>query len=412
MVINKAYYFRFIYLLHKLILYYLAEYSGIKMIYFNNTATSYPKPQEVNDAIIKYLNTPPCQSARSGLEHEDDDYIHNCRVNLAKIFNADDPLNIVFTSGSTEALNLAIKGIGLEGGHVVSTSIEHNSVIRPLMTMKEKGEIELDFVECDKTGYVSPETIKRAVKKNTKAIVVNHCSNVTGSILDLEAISKIAHENNAVIIVDASQSAGLVPIDVKNWDIDYLAFTGHKNLFGLPGTGGLYMKEAFSLEPLKTGGTGVKSEVLVQPKEMTMYYEAGTPNLPGIVSLAAGTEFVLKHGIEKIAAHKADMVRMMINALKDEPSIDIYTAEEHNSMSNFAFNINGLVPEEVNYLLESSYDIHVRSGLHCAPLLLEAVGVYPWGTVRASASYFTTKEEVQAFIDAVRDIIKTFIKKK
>ncbi len=381
------------------------------MIYFNNTATSFPKPPEVLEALNKYLALPPVHASRSGMEGEIEDVDLACRINLAKIFNAEEPNNIVFTSGSTEALNLVIKGLNLKGSHVVSTMIEHNSVIRPLKIMQEAGEIELDFVECDENAYVTPENIEAAFKSNTKAVVVNHCSNVLGTVLDLEAIAKIAHKHGAVIIVDASQSAGALPIDVKNWDIDYLAFTGHKSLFGLPGTGGLYMKEALSLEPLKTGGTGVKSEVLVQPKEMTMYYEAGTPNTPGIVSLMAGTKFILDTGIDKIKTKKAELVKRMIRELSDIPEITIYNDADHSSWSNFAFNIEGMVPEEVNYALESSYDIHVRSGLHCAPLLLEPVGVHPWGTVRASPSYFTSDDEVTEFIDAVKEIIEFFVRK-
>lgn len=381
------------------------------MIYFNNTATSYPKPKEVTEAVIAYMSSIPVHSARTGLEMEADDYEYSCRMNLAKILNVSNPLNIVFTSGSTEALNLAIKGLDLRGAHVVSTRIEHNSVIRPLKTLERNGIIELDFVPCDKYAYVKPEDIEKAIKKNTKLVVVNHCSNVTGTVLDLKSIAEIAHSHGCRLLVDASQSAGMVPIDISGWDIDFLAFTGHKSLFGLPGTGGLYMKNELELEPLKTGGTGVKSEVLYQPKEMTMYYEAGTPNCPGIVSLNAGTKFILDTGIEKIHEHKSRLVKKIIAELENEPEITIYNDPEHSSYSNFCFNIAKMAPEEVNYAFESIYDIHVRSGLHCAPLLLEALGVHPWGTVRASPSYFSTEEDADAFIDAVRQIIKTFVRR-
>ncbi len=381
------------------------------MIYLNNTASSYPKPKEVIDAVIKIMNSAPCHGSRSGLEIEEGDLVYECRAALAKIFNAPDPINIVHTSGSTEALNLAINGIGIDGTHVVSTKIEHNSVIRPLMTLKEEGKIDVDFVDCDETGWVDPVDIEKAVRSDTKLIVVNHCSNVTGTVLNLKEIAGIAHKYNAVFLVDASQSVGAIPIDVQDMGIDYLAFTGHKNLYGLPGTGGLYMKEPLSLKPLKVGGTGVKSDVLVQPKEMAMYYEAGTPNLPGIASLKAGAEFVLGIGVDNFRRHKATLVRRMIDNLKDTPKIKIHTVEEHNSMSNFCFNIEGMVPEEVNYILESSYDIHVRSGLHCAPLLLEAVGVHPWGTVRASPSWFTSEADVDKFINAVKEIVEIFANK-
>ena len=380
------------------------------MIYLNNAATSFPKPESVNEAVRECLTQPPCHSSRTGIESDSDDVDFACRHNLAKIFNADDPLKIVFTSGSTEALNLAVKGLGIEGSHVVSTQIEHNSVIRPLKTMEEKGEIELDFVKCDERAYVRPSDIENAIRENTSTVVVNHCSNVTGTVLDLEEISKIAHAHGCKIIVDASQSAGVIPIDVEKWEIDYLAFTGHKSLYGLQGIGGLYMRKTFELEPLKTGGTGVKSEVLTQPREMTMYYEAGTANTSGIVSLKAGTDFVLETGIENIQAHKKKIYDTIYYELAGLPEISVYNHPEHTAYSHFTFNIKNMVPEEVNYALESSYDIHVRSGLHCAPLLLESLGVDPWGTVRASASYFTTEDEVGAFIDAIKDIIKTFVR--
>lgn len=382
------------------------------MIYLNNTATSYPKPREVIEAVNEFLSHPPVHSSRTGLESSEEDVDYACRANLARLFNADEPLNIVFTSGSTEALNLAIKGLDLKGGHVVSTAIEHNSVIRPLKTLERDRIIDLDFVKCDEYAYVRPEWIEEAMKPNTKAVVVNHCSNVTGTVLDLKEISRIAHKHDAVFIADVSQSAGMLPVDVKECDIDYLAFTGHKSLFGFPGTGGLYMKEPMVLEPLKTGGTGVKSEVLVQPREMTMYYEAGTPNTPGIVSLNAGVKYVLKKGIDEISRYKKTLVDRMMHELKDLPEITTYCHPEHSSHSNFCFNISGMTPEEVNYALESSYDIHVRSGLHCAPLLLEYIGVHPWGTVRASPSYFTTDEEVDKLIDAVKDITKIFVRKQ
>ena len=381
------------------------------MIYFNNTATSYPKPKEVNDAVIEYLNHPPVHSSRTGLERSEEDVDYACRANLARLFNADEPFNFVFASGSTEALNLVIKGLDLKGGHVVSTAIEHNSVIRPLKTLERDGVITVDFVKCDAYAYVKPEWIDAAFKPNTKAVIVNHCSNVTGTILDLKAISDVAHSHNAVLVVDASQSAGMIPIDIKNWNIDYLAFTGHKSLFGMPGTGGLYMQRPFALEPLKTGGTGVKSEVLLQPKEMTMYYEAGTPNTLGIVSLNAGVKFVLKEGIEKILRHKRALIDHLLAALQPLPEITTYCHPEHSSHSNFCFNIHGMTPEEVNYALESMFDIHVRSGLHCAPLLLENIGVHPWGTVRASPSYFSTLEDADQFVAAVKEIIRTFVRR-
>lgn len=374
------------------------------MIYLNNAATSFPKPKQVIESVNKYLNTAPVHSARAGFEREEEDADYACRQLIANLFNVDDPWRIFFTSGSTESLNLAIKGSSLEGGHVVTTFIEHNSVIRPLKHLEREGKIELTFVECDSTGYVSPEDIEKAIRRNTKAIVVNHSSNVTGTILDIKEIARIAHEHNCLIIVDASQSSGALPIDVKDMDIDMLAFTGHKSLFGLQGVGGLYIREGLKPLPLKVGGTGVLSEVLYQPEAVPLYYEAGTPNMPGIISLKAGIEFIEATGMKNIKDHKTGLVKKIISELQDNPKIHIYTKGEHNSYANFCFNIENIVPEEVGYILESSYNIEVRTGLHCAPLLLKPLGVEPWGTVRASPSYFTEEHEVDKFIQAVIEI--------
>jgi cysteine desulfurase / selenocysteine lyase len=382
------------------------------MIYLNNTATSFPKPQEVIDAVFGCINNPPCNNSRSGLEKEPDDVLYSTRIKLAELFNAPDPSHIIFTSGSTESLNLAICGFLNDGDHVVTTGIEHNSVLRPLKTMEIQGKIEVTYVDCDSKSYVSPENIEKAIKPNTRLVVVNHSSNVTGTILDVKTIAEIAHKHGAMIVVDASQTAGALPIDVQSWNIDLLAFTGHKSLFGLMGIGGLYINGDIPLRPLKVGGTGVLSEVLTQPEGFPIYYEAGTPNLPGIMSLAAGVDFINKTGMQNIKNRKSQIVKYWLAELESIPGIHTYYDPEHNSFSNFCFNIDNFVPEEVGYILESSYEIHVRSGLHCAPLLLEPLGVHPWGTVRASPSYFTTDEEAKAFVDAVKEIAEMASKKK
>ncbi len=378
------------------------------MIYLNNAATSWPKPPQVLKAVNNYLSNPPSHSARVGLEKEDNDPAQSCRVKLGKLFNVKDTDRFVFTSGSTESLNLAIKGLDLNGGNVVSTAIEHNSVIRPLKHLELEGKITVKFVSCDKWGYVTSEAIEEAINEETKAVIVNHSSNVTGAILDIKKITEIAHKHDIPIIVDASQSSGAIKIDITNWDIDFLAFTGHKSLFGIQGIGGLYIGDRIKLKPFKVGGTGIKSEVLVQPEGMPIHYEAGTPNVPGIVSLNAGIGFIFETGLENIHKRKSDLVKTMIDRLKIYPEITIYTSEENNNLSNFCFNIKNMVPEEVGYFLDSSYNIVVRTGIHCAPLLLEHLGVHPWGTVRASPSYFTTDEDLETFIKAIEEAVKTF----
>lgn len=380
------------------------------MIYLNNAATTYPKPQATIDAVNACISEPPISSSRSGSGEEGVDTIMETRMLLAQLFNAPNPNNIIFTSGSTESLNIAIKGCGLKGGHVVATQIEHNSVIRPLNELKNKGEIELDFAECDGTGFVHPESIEKLIKPETKAVVLNFVSNVTGTIQDVKAIAKVAHDHGCLFILDASQGAGTVPLDVLDADIDLMAFTGHKNLYGIQGIGGLYVKEGIKPEPLKTGGTGIKSMSLVQPKELPYYLESGTPNKPGIASLNAGVKWVLEQGVDKIHARKQELMKRIIDELDAIPEVKSYKSETRNSYSVYTFNVGKMAPEEVNYILESSYDIYIRAGIHCAPLTLRPLGIDAWGTVRCSPSYFTTDEEVVRFIEAIKDIVNTFVK--
>ena len=382
------------------------------MIYLNNSATSFPKPQIVIDTVNKLLSNPVSHSARTGQDHEKDDKIYLTRKSLAKLFNVADPLNIIFTSGSTEALNLVIKGLELKNKHVVATAVEHNSVIRPLKTLEKEGVISVDFVPCDENAYVEPAQIKEAVRDNTKLIVVNHTSNVNGTIIDLQSISKIAHDAGAYLLVDASQSAGAVPIDFDTWNIDFLAFTAHKSLYGIQGTGGLIIKKDIDIRPLKVGGTGILSELLYQPTGRPTYYEAGTPNTPGIVALGAGVNWILETGLDKIREHKKKLFEKTYMALAQIEGVQLYNNAENIAYSSITFTIDGMTPAETGYMLGSSFDILVRSGLHCAPLLLAPLGVDPLGTVRASHSYFTTEQEMDSLVNAIKQITEIIHKKK
>ena len=376
-------------------------------IYLNNAATSYPKPERVIDAVTACISSVPFNSLRAGYEMAEGDVVYSCREKLSKLFNADNPRNIFFTSGSTESLNLALNGLDLEG-HVITTAIEHNSVYRPLKRLESRGAVELTVVDCDMKGFVEPESIRSAVTSNTRAIVVNHCSNVIGAILDLRAISGIAHESGALLIVDASQSAGALAIDVTDLNIDILAFTGHKSLYGLPGIGGVYVRDGIALEPLKVGGTGVKSDLLYQPEERPLYYESGTQNIPGIASLDAGLSFVLEEGIDKIRKRKKMLFGEMLGYLRGKRGIILYGSGDLEGREAIAsFNIDGCSPQEIGYILENSFDIIVRSGLHCAPLIHQSLGSYPLGSIRVSPSYFTEIDEVEIFMDAINQICRS-----
>ncbi len=376
-------------------------------IYLNNAATSYPKPERVINAVIACIASLPFHSLRAGYDMTEGDVVSSCREKLARLFNVDNPSNIFFTSGSTESLNLALNGLDLEG-HVITTAIEHNSVYRPLKRLESRGSIALTIVDCDINGYVEPESIRSAVRSDTRAVVVNHCSNVIGTILDLRAISGIAHESGALLVVDASQSAGAIAIDVMDLNIDILAFTGHKSLYGLPGIGGIYVRDGIDLEPLKVGGTGVKSDLLYQPEERPLYYESGTQNISGIVSLDAGLSFILEEGIEKISKRKEMLFGEMLRYLKDKPGIILYGRRDIEGREAIvSFNIDGCSPQEIGYILENSFDIIVRSGLHCAPVIHQGLGSYPLGSIRVSPSYFTGIEEVEIFMDAMNQICRS-----
>ena len=374
------------------------------MIYLNNAATSFPKPREVNEAVVSHLAAEPFHAGRAGFEQQAEDMVWACRQGLADLFGVEDPAHIVLTSGATESLNLALFGSDLRG-HVVTTATEHNSVLRPLNRLKEQRGVELTVVACDDNGRVPPSAIEQAIRPDTCALVVNHSSNVTGTVQDLEAFGQVAQRHNALFVVDASQSAGVVPIDVGSCHIDLLAFAGHKSLWGIPGIGGLYVREALSLEPLMVGGTGVRSDLPDQPRDMPMYYEAGTQNMPGIAALHAGVNFVLQHGVGEMGRRRREHVECLVPELERIPGVGIHARDaalEYGGM--LSFNIEGISPEDVGYMLESCFGIMVRTGLHCAPLIHKALGSFPHGSVRVSPSYFTTDEDIDQFVDAVQAV--------
>ncbi|MFH0733283.1 MAG: aminotransferase class V-fold PLP-dependent enzyme [bacterium] len=374
-------------------------------IYLNNSATSFPKPQEVINAVKRNLEELPFHHARTGFGHECADVFMECRKLLASLFNVQNPSRIVFSSGSTASLNLAIMGLDLKDKHVVTTAIEHNSVLRPLKTLERDGIIKLSIADCDQTGYVSAENIKNCINKDTTAVIVNHCSNVTGAVNCLEEIGEITKAKNITFIVDASQSAGIIPIDVESMKIDILAFTGHKSLYGIQGIGGAYIRETVALKPLIVGGTGVRSDYLFQPEIVPMYFEAGTQNTPGIVSLYEGVKYVLEKSTAKIHQHVVTCCNRMKEELCNNTQLILYPANNKCIDSTiFSFNIIGMEPNDIGYIMENSFGIIVRAGLHCAPLIHKQLGTFPDGSVRVSPSSFTTDKEIDSFLFAIREI--------
>ena len=371
------------------------------MIYFDNASTTHPKPEvvyEEMDSWLRNVNVNPNRGAY-GSAILATDKVFGTRRKLAKLFNISDPLRIVFTANGTEALNLALKGILKAGDHIITTSMEHNSMIRPIMKLAEVG-IEYTIVSGDESGFVSADKIQDAIRPNTKLIAMIHVSNVTGTIQPIAEVGNIARQNDLLFLVDAAQTAGTYPIDVCKMKIDLLAAPGHKSLLGPQGTGILYVREGLFLQPLKEGGTGNQSENLQQPESMPERYESGTLNTPGIIGLGAGVGFILDVGVEQILHHKQQLVDYFIAELDCLP-VKIYGKPQVGVVS---LQMENLAAADLSYLLDEAFAIATRSGLHCAPLAHQTLKTKESGTVRFSFGYFNTIEELDVGLDALKKI--------
>lgn len=376
------------------------------MIYLDNAATTFPKPQEVYDAINDCMVNYCANPGRSGHEMamQAGRAIFDARESVANFFNIKTMEEVVFTFNATDSLNLAIKGLLKKGDHVITTSIEHNSVIRPIKEIENDG-IENTIVDCDSEGILDPENIKKAIKPNTKLIVTTHASNVSGTLVDIEAVGKIAKEMGILYLVDASQTAGVYPIDVQAMNIDMLAMPGHKCLLGPQGTGVLYVNEKIKLKTLKEGGTGSKSEDLYQPDLYPDKYESGTHNTPGIVGIGAGIGFIEKTGIENIKKHEEQMCQYLIDGFKNIDGVKIYgPLDAKKRAAVVSINVDGMDSGEVTFILDRDYKIATRSGIHCAPVTHKTLGTLQTGAVRFSIGYFNTKEELDIAIEAIKNI--------
>ncbi len=376
------------------------------MIYLDNAATTYPKPEVVYEAMLNQMRHSGANPGRSGhkMAIEAGRVIFNTRELLAKLFNINNPMQIIFTSNATESLNLAIKGILKAGDHVITTSMEHNSVLRPIKSL-EKINIENTIIQCDEVGFIDSEQIRREIKSNTKLIVMTHASNVTGTLMPIEAVGKIAKEAGIYFLVDAAQTAGVYEIDVKKHNIDLLAIPGHKGLLGPQGVGVLYIRDDLDVMHFKEGGTGSKSEELVQPEMLPDRYESGTPNTPGITGLAKGIEFIDNIGLEKIRKHEEELTQYFIDELKKIDKVTIYgPMDSKKQAAVISINIGEEDSSEIAYILDKVFNIAVRPGLHCAPYAHKTIGSFEQGTVRFSIGYFNTKEDIDASIDAINNI--------
>ena len=379
------------------------------MIYFDNAATSWPKPPAVAEAVLHYIQDVGANPGRSGhqLSVEAGRILYETRDALAQLFNVADPLHIVFAANATEAINLVLIGYLRPGDHVVTTSMEHNAVMRPLRYLQATG-VELTVVPCSPQGVLNPGDIAQAIRSNTVLLAVNHASNVIGTVLPVADVGEVAQQHDLLLLVDAAQTAGAYPIDMQKSKIDLLAFTGHKGLLGAQGTGGLCIGERVDLgrlQPLKRGGTGSRSEFEEQPDFLPDRYESGTANAMGLAGLGAGVRFVLGTGMDRIRTHEEQLTARLLAGLQSIPGVQIYgTGQAERQTATVSFNVAGIEPSDVALQLDEQYTIMCRPGLHCAPSAHRTIGTFPRGTVRFGLSYLNTAEQVELAVQAVGKI--------
>lgn len=378
------------------------------MIYLDNAATSWPKPENVRLSVNELLESgvgTPGRGTHSAAKNAVSGVLR-VRKEFAKFFNLLEDFRIIFTYSATDSLNMAIKGFLNKGDHVVITHTEHNSVSRPLKAMERDGLIKLDIVPCNNEGYVDVDEFRRHITSDTKLAVINHSSNVTGAVQPVYELGEIVRNNGGYVLLDAAQTAGVIPIDMRDMPVDMVAAAGHKGLYGLQGTGILALGERiFKLRPFREGGTGFDSQSECQPVNWPEAFESGTHNVPGIVSMGEGLEFINKTGIENIILKEKQWVELLWDELSSYDNIMLYGPEpDKERTAVISFNIKGWDAEDVGIILDKNYDIHVRTGLQCSPLTHQFLDTYPSGTVRVSPGYFTTKKDIDNFCNAIRRI--------
>jgi cysteine desulfurase/selenocysteine lyase len=378
------------------------------MIYLDNAATSFPKPKQVIDAVAHYLDEIGGNPGRAAhaQAREAGRVIDRTRRSLATLLGNVKPSRLLCTPSTTVALNLAFKGLLQAGDHVVTTSMEHNSVMRPLHALQKLG-ISHSQIPCSPSGELDPADILPLIQPQTRLIALIHGSNVTGNVMPVSEVGKMARERGILLLVDAAQTVGKIPIDPQQSNIDLLAGPGHKGLLGPMGTGFLYVRPGLELEPLWQGGTGTYSESMEQPETWPERFESGTLNAPGLAGLAAGIAEVQKQGLEAIAAHEQSLIESLADGLNQLPGIILYGSPDKSSCTGtLSFNVQELDCSEVAHILDTAYAIAVRSGLHCAPAAHRTINTFPHGTVRVSVSPYNTQEDIHTLIGAVSEIVK------
>ncbi|MHB8928677.1 MAG: aminotransferase class V-fold PLP-dependent enzyme [Bacillota bacterium] len=381
------------------------------LVYLDNAATSWPKPRAVEEAMVRCLREAGGNPGRSGhrLSIEAARVVFDAREAVARLIGAPDSRQVVFTGNATEALNLAIAGVLEPGAHVITTSMEHNSVARPLRYLESQG-VSLSVIQTGPAGRVDPDTVTRAMRPETRLVAMTHASNVIGTVQPVEEVARACRERGVLFLVDAAQTAGCYPIDVAAAGIDLLAFTGHKSLLGPSGTGGLYVREGVTPRPLVRGGTGSRSELDMQPDFLPDQLESGTPNFVGLAGLGAGVGVVLEGGVEAIRGREEGLARKLRDGLRAIDGVTVYGPDDDHhgrtvpAVGVVSFNLDGVEPSDVGYILDSEYGVLCRVGLHCAPWAHRTIGTYPRGTVRLSLGFHSTAADVAHVLGAVGEM--------
>ena len=377
------------------------------MIYLDNAATSFPKPETVYQTLDRFARENLANPGRAGhkMALSSERALDNARHLLNQFFHGAAPERFVFTLNCTDALNMAFKGVLTDGDHVVTTDLEHNSVSRPLRKMELDGRITLTRVRADAGGTISPDDMRRAITPRTRLIAMTHASNVLGTIQPIAAVGRLARERDLLFVVDAAQTAGAVPIDVQGMSIDLLAFPGHKSLLGPTGTGGLYVGPRAQVRAWREGGTGGDSSSETQPREFPYFLEGGTPNVLGVAGLAAGIQYVQERGVDRLRTHEAELTERLWRRLDEIGGYQVFghrdTARRVGALS---FRTETLAATDLGGILDQAFDIAVRPGLHCAPYIHRSLGTFPDGTVRVSPGPFNTEEHIDQLARALAEI--------
>lgn len=380
------------------------------MIYLDNAATSWPKPESVYQAMDEFLRNKGGSPGRGGhsLAAAASKIIEETRLLAARLINAPDKNRVIFTYNCTDSLNIGLKGLLKPGDHVITSAIEHNSVMRPLRKLEQQGVKVVRLSPGSNDGFVSPQDIEKGLTGETKLVVMTHASNVTGVVQPIEEYGAITRRHNIVFMVDAAQTVGKYPLDVQAGNIDLLAFSGHKGTLGPPGTGVLYIGERVNLNSLREGGTGTHSELEEQPVELPYKFECGTMNTVGVAGLGAGLKYISTEGLDNILVHEQSLTDQLLDGLSRIPKVTVYRIQDRSRQCPIvSFNLDGTEPGEVGAVLDQAFDIKVRTGLHCAPAAHRTFGTFPLGTIRLSPGYFNTVEEINFTLEAIEKIARS-----